>query len=117
MTKYTQDGLYLRQSEDEENLYYVGITETLIDRIGDLESVTLPENGEVISGNELFSAETLEDDFDFRVPFWGDVVEVNEDLLSDIDILNNDPEHDGYVCIIEKKISEDEDDNTEHLLQ
>jgi glycine cleavage system H protein len=80
----------------------LGISEYVQEKIGEIDSITLTDVGDEIKKSDNFgeieSANTL---FELLSPLTGNVVEVNEEVLSYPGLVNSDPLGDGWLIEIE----------------
>jgi glycine cleavage system H protein len=84
--------------EVEGNTATVGITDYAQEQLGDITFVELPEEGEsVAKGDAHCVVESVKAASDVYAPVSGDVTEVNEGLEDEPELLNNDPEGDGWL--------------------
>ncbi|MFP4608184.1 MAG: glycine cleavage system protein GcvH [Candidatus Natronoplasma sp.] len=98
----------LRYSEEHEwvkvgdgKIRY-GITDYAQDELGDIVYVELPEKGEEVKqGDMLGVIESVKAVSDLYAPVSGKVVEINDELETTPEVLNEDPYGDGWVAVIE----------------
>ena len=105
MTNVPED---LRYSSDHEwakiegDRVRVGITDYAQDTLGDVVFVQIPEVGtEVEAGAAFGEVESTKSVSELYAPVSGTVVEVNSDLADTPNRLNEDPDGEGWVCVIE----------------
>lgn len=73
-------------TEDDGDVFVLGVDESIKDITGAFIEIGVPEEGEVVdSGNSLAIIQGTETDVKVQLPFTSVVVEVNRDLL---DLLN-----------------------------
>lgn len=94
-TKYTCDHDWI--TIDGENLAIVGITEHAQGELGDVVYVELPEGGRKLNkGDEAAVVESVKAASDIKAPVSGTVVEVNRKLINSPELINQDPQGDGW---------------------
>ena len=86
----------------EGNKVYVGITDHAQHEITDIVHVELPEVGKNFDKEQPCAVvESVKSAFDIYCPVSGTVVEVNEELLSSPELINQDPYGKGYFFVLE----------------
>jgi glycine cleavage system H protein len=94
---YTEEHEYLKPSE-EEDVYYVGITDYAQGELGDVVFVELPDSGVGLRRMEVFGTiEAVKAVSDLYCPLEGEVVEVNSELDDDPSLVNSDPYGSGWM--------------------
>lgn len=79
----------------------VGISDHAQDQLGEVVYVEIPEiDEEVEKGDSFTNVESVKAASDVYAPVSGTIVEVNEDLDSSPEILNDDPEGKGWIAKI-----------------
>lgn len=92
--KYTEEHEWLRE---EDGVYVVGITEHATTQLGDLVFVELPEVGTTVTKDEeIVVIESVKAASDIMAPVDGEIVEVNEALVTDPSLANSDAIGDGW---------------------
>ncbi len=87
------------QSEDE---YYIGITDFAVEQLGDIVFVELPEVGSEFAQGEVFGTlESVKAASELFAPVSFKVLEVNEELISKPELLNNNPYTEGKLLKVE----------------
>lgn len=95
---YTRDHEYLKPSGDEDDVYYVGITDYAQSELGDIVYVELPDEGDRFSRREVFgTVEAVKAVSDLYCPVGGEVIEVNAALADDPSLVNSDPYGEGWM--------------------
>ena len=78
--------------------YVIGLTDFAVEQLGDIVFVELPEVGAILSkGDILGTVESVKAASEIYMPISGTVKEVNEDLVSTPEILNEDPYEKGWL--------------------
>ena len=95
MLKYTKDHEWLRIEGDTAT---VGITPYAQEQLGDLVFVELPEAGrKVEKGAEAAVVESVKAASDVYSPISGEVMEVNEGVVTEPGLVNSDPMGKGWL--------------------
>lgn len=93
--KYTKDHEWIRI---EGNEAYVGITDFAQGELGDIVFVEIETEGETLDREEVFgSVEAVKTVSDLFMPISGEVLEVNSQLESSPELVNQDPYGDGWM--------------------
>lgn len=93
---YTQDHEWISVAE---GVATVGITDYAQQMLGELVFVELPPIGRVFSGHEeLAVVESTKAASDVYSPVAGEVVEVNDELESQPELINQDCYKAGWIC-------------------
>ena len=99
---YPSDYLYSRQHEwikVEDDVCTLGITEFAQQELGEVVFVELPEVGQVFDANEeIGTIESVKAVAEVYTPVAGEVVEINEAVVTDPELLNEDPHGDGWLA-------------------
>ncbi|MCH8263229.1 MAG: glycine cleavage system protein GcvH [Proteobacteria bacterium] len=97
--KFTVDHQWIRLEED--GIATIGITDYAQGQLGDVVYVELPEVGrELGMGDEVAVVESVKAAGEVKMPLTGTVLAVNENLQDDPEIVNADPEGDGWFIRI-----------------
>ena len=95
--KYADTHEYIKQ---EGELLKVGISEFAVDQLGDIVFVELAEKGEILKRGDTFgtieSVKAVEEVF---LPFSGEIIDRNEELIDNPEILQNDSINSGWLII------------------
>ncbi len=96
--------------EFKRKVVTIGITDFLLDDVGDLIDLCLPKPGEEtiigISYGEIESMNTLRD---LIAPLNGEIVKVNSDLPTSLKVLQKDPFGEGWFIKVRAEETEDID--------
>ena len=99
---YPSDYLYSRQHEwikVEDDVCTLGITEFAQQELGEVVFVELPQVGEVFdSRDEIGSIESVKAVAEVYTPVAGEIIEINEAVVTDPELLNEDPHADGWLA-------------------
>ena len=80
------------------NLVSIGISAVATDALGDIVYVDLPEVGSTVTAGETCGeVESTKSVSDLYAPVTGEVVEINDDVVSDPALINNDPYGAGWL--------------------
>lgn len=92
---YTRDHEWLGFRGSEVT---IGITQYAQEQLGDVVFVELPEIGdELMQGEEAVVIESVKAAGEIAAPLTGTVVAVNESLVDAPELLNSDPEVEGWI--------------------
>ena len=92
----------------ENNIATVGITDFAQGELGDIVYIDIDSIGNDLDGNEIFgTVEAVKTVSDLFMPIKGKVLEINSDIESTPEIVNEDPYGKGWIIKIE--IPEDQD--------
>jgi len=87
----------------------IGISAYAAEQLGDITYVELPEiDDEVVKGETFCSVESVKAASDIYGPVTGIVTAVNEELLEAPEIMNDSPEDEGWIAVIEVTEMDDE---------
>ena len=79
----------------------IGITKFAADELGELSYVELPSVGSVFKqGDALCVVESVKAASDVFMPIGGKVVEVNTNLEKKPELVNEDAEGEGWICVV-----------------
>jgi glycine cleavage system H protein len=98
--RFSQDHVWVRA--DDDSRVTLGITDFLQENLGELYSLSLPEEGEEIIKEEAFSTvEARNSRRTLIAPISGEVIEVNYEALEVPEIVNDDPLAEGWLLKVE----------------
>jgi len=104
--RYTKSHEWARM--EQSYTVTVGITEFAVEQLGDVVFLELPEAGEGVRAESPFGVvESVKAAVDLNSPVTGEVVEVNEDLATSLDLLGKEPY--GAAWMIKIKTGGDAD--------
>lgn len=96
---YTESHEWVRL--DHDDTVVIGITDHAQHQLGDLVFVELPDMQlKVDKGDEMVVVESVKTAADVYAPISGTIVEVNKQLESRPELINEDPYGDGWICRI-----------------
>jgi glycine cleavage system H protein len=82
----------------EGDVATVGISKFAVDQLSDLTSIELPPMGKRLSAGKSFGeVESVKSVSDMYAPFDGEVLEVNNDLVDNVQLLSDDPYGAGWL--------------------
>ncbi|WP_448590249.1 glycine cleavage system protein GcvH [Thermodesulfobium sp.] len=88
--------------EIEGNIGIIGITDYAQHQLGDITYVELPEVGSELKQFNVFcTIESVKAASDVYAPVTGKVIEVNTKLENEPEIINKDPEGEGWIVKVE----------------
>jgi len=97
--KYTEDHQWIRLEAD--NTAVIGITGYAQEQLGDVVYVEMPAVGrELGKDDEAAIVESVKATGEVKMPLTGTVLSVNEDLEDEPELVNVDPEGDGWFMTI-----------------
>ena len=86
---------------EENGLLKIGVSEFAIDQLGDIVFVELAEQGATLEKGETFGTiESVKAVEEVYLPFSGEIVSVNEDVIDNPELLQNDPIGEGWLVIL-----------------
>lgn len=97
---FSRDHLWVRM--DDEIRATLGMTDFLQDKMGEIYSLRLPEEGEELIKEESFGLlEAKNGRRELIAPISGEVVEINYEALEVPEIINDDPLSEGWILKVE----------------
>ncbi len=85
----------------ENDLLKIGISEFAIDQLGDIVFVELVSKGDKLKKGETFGTiESVKAVEEVYLPFSGEIININEEVVENPEILQNDPTNSGWLIII-----------------
>jgi glycine cleavage system H protein len=96
---------------DDEIRATLGVTDFLQDKMGEIYSLKLPEEGEELIKEEPFGLlEAKNGRRELMAPISGEVIEVNYEALEVPEIINDDPWLEGWLIKIEMPAGQEVED-------
>ena len=96
--KYADTHEYVKREGD---LLKIGISEFAVDQLGDIVFVELVQKGEVLEKGETFGTiESVKAVEEVYLPFSGEIIDINEEIIENPEILQNDPINSGWLIIL-----------------
>ena len=93
--KYTKDHEWIAINGD---IATVGITDFAQRELGDIVYVEIETVGELLKADEVFgTVEAVKTVSDLFLPVEGEILELNEDLETSPEVVNNDPYEKGWM--------------------
>ena len=107
--RFSRDHLWIRLDDDIRAT--VGLTDHLQEKLGEIYSLPLPEEGEEIIKDEPFTTvEAKNGRRELIAPLSGEIVELNYETLEVPEIVNEDPMSEGWLLKVELSASQDFDE-------
>ena len=98
--RFGRDHVWVRM--DDEIQATIGLTDFLQEKLGEIYSIRLPEEGEDFLKDESFSiVEAKSGRRELKAPVSGEVVEVNYEAVEVPEIINEDPLAEGWLLKVE----------------
>ena len=106
--KYTETHEWAQPDGD---VIRVGITSFAAEQLGDIIYLDLPPAGtEVRQGTAFGEIESVKAVSELIAPITGEIREVNEPLMDDLDTVTDDPWEDGWMIVVAPKGPDEMDD-------
>ena len=86
---------------EENGLLKIGVSEFAIDQLGDIVFVELADQGKILEKGETFGTiESVKAVEEVYLPFGGEIVSINENVVDNPELLQNDPIGEGWLVIL-----------------
>ena len=86
---------------EENGLLKIGVSEFAIDQLGDIVFVELSDQGATLEKGDTFGTiESVKAVEEVYLPFSGQIVSVNEEVIDNPELLQNDPIGEGWLVIM-----------------
>ena len=96
--KYTEDHEWV---DINGNIATIGITDFAQSELGDIIFVEFPNEGDIVEQKEsIGTLEAVKTVADIFSPLSGDILELNENLESNPELINEDPYNSGWILKI-----------------
>ena len=96
--KYADTHEYIKE---ENGLIRMGVSEFAIDQLGDIVFVELAERGDVLMKGDTFGTiESVKAVEEVYLPFSGEIIEKNQEVIDNPEILQNDPTNEGWLILV-----------------
>jgi glycine cleavage system H protein len=97
--KYTKDHEWLRNNGD--GTATIGVTEFAQSELGDIVFVEINEMGSIVNKDEIFgTVEAVKTVSELFMPINAELLEINDQLESNPELVNQDPYGDGWMVKI-----------------
>jgi len=107
--RFSRDHIWVRMDNDIQ--VTLGITDYLQEKLGEIYSLPLPEEGEEINKDEPFGTiEGKNGRQELIAPISGEVIEQNYETVEVPEIVNEDPLSEGWLLKVEMSASLEFDD-------
>lgn len=107
--RFSRDHVWVRMDDDIQAT--LGLTDHLQEKLGEIRSIRLPEEGEDFIKDETFTViEAKGGRRDVKAPISGEVMEVNDEAAEVPEIINEDPMSEGWLVKVELTSSQEFDD-------
>jgi len=118
--RFSRDHVWVRM--DDEVRATIGMTDHLQEKLGEIYSLRLPEEGEEFLKDEAFSVvEAKHGRRELKAPISGEVIEINYEAVEVPEIVNEDPTSEGWLVKVEVASGQEfdelfsEEEYAEHL--
>ena len=107
--RFGRDHIWVRMDDDIQAT--IGLTDYLQEKLGEIYSIRLPEEGEDFLKDESFSViEVKSGRLELKAPVSGEVIEVNYEAVEVPEIINEDPLSEGWLIKVELTSSHEFDE-------
>ena len=98
--RFGREHIWVRMDDDIQAT--IGLTDYLQEKLGEIYSIRLPEEGEDFLKDESFTViEAKNGRREFKAPVSGEVIEVNYEAVEVPEIINEDPSSEGWLVKVE----------------
>jgi glycine cleavage system H protein len=107
--RFSRDQIWVRMDDDTRAT--LGLTDFLQEKLGEIYSLPLPEEGEEINKDEPFSTlEAKNGQRELIAPISGEILDLNYETIEVPEIVNEDPLSEGWLLKVEMSAIEEFDD-------
>lgn len=107
--RFSRDHIWVRL--DDETQATLGLTDFLQEKLGEIYSLPLPEEGDEINKDDPFSIlEAKNGRRELIAPISGEIVELNYETIEVPEIVNEDPLSEGWLLKVEMSTIDEFDD-------
>ena len=107
--RFGRDHFWVRMDDDIQAT--IGLTDYLQEKLGEIYSIRLPEEGEDFLKEESFTViEAKTGRRELKAPVSGEVIEVNYEAVEVPEIINEDPMSEGWLVKVELTSSHEFDE-------
>jgi glycine cleavage system H protein len=107
--RFSPNHIWVRMDDDTQAT--IGLTDYLQEKLGEIYSLRLPEEGEEFIKDEPFSMiEAKNGRRELKAPISGEVVEVNYEAAEVPEIINEDPLTEGWLLKVEMSSGQEFDE-------
>ncbi len=107
--RFSRDHIWVRMDDDTRAT--LGLTDFLQEKLGEIYSLPLPEEGEEINKDEPFSTlEAKNGQRELIAPISGEILDLNYETIEVPEIVNEDPLSEGWLLKVEMSAIEEFDD-------
>ena len=107
--RFGRDHFWVRMDDDIQAT--IGLTDYLQEKLGEIYSIRLPEEGEDFLKDESFTViEAKAGRRELKAPVSGEVIEVNYEAVEVPEIINEDPLSEGWLVKVELASSHEFDE-------
>ena len=95
---YSKDHEWIELVNDK---FRIGITEYAQGELGDIVFMELPEIGlKIVEGDTIGTIEAVKTVADVYAPISGEIIDINTDLESNPELINNNPYVKGWIVVM-----------------
>ena len=94
---------------ENNGIYIIGLTDFAVEQLGDIVFVELPEVGTELNKSDILgTVESVKAASEIYMPISGKIIEVNEELASSPELLNEDPYEKGWLIKVESDTAKED---------
>ena len=107
--RFGREHFWVRMDDDSQAT--IGLTDYLQEKLGEIYSIRLPEEGEDFLKDETFGViEAKNGRRELKAPLSGEVIEINYEAVEVPEIINEDPLTEGWLVKVELTSSHEFDE-------